>query len=84
MLDVSVDGWDAGDTYTFHVHDCAAGFEEFAGFAGTCGETWIGDFFVFDDEILEHAFAGGDFVEGVEVNVAVVFDVDWSTILLSC
>jgi len=65
LLDVTVDRGDPGHAYALHVHDCAACFEEFAGFAGAGGETGVGDFFVFDDEVLEHAFAGGEFVEGV-------------------
>lgn len=84
LLDVAVHRRDLGHADSLHVHDCAACFEEFTGFAGAGRETWVCDFFVFDDEVLEHAFAGGEFVEGVEVDVAVLFDVDWAAVLVGC
>jgi len=83
LLDVAVDAGYACYAHTLHVHDGAACFEEFAGLAGAGGESGVGDFLVFDDEVGEHAFGGGDFVHGVQVDVAVLFDVDWAAILRS-
>ena len=81
LLDVAVDGGDFGDADAFEVHDCAAGFEEFAGFAGAGGEAGVGELFVLVYEVLEHAFRGGDFVHGVEVDAAQLLDIDGSTVL---
>ena len=81
LLDVAVDGGDFGDADAFEVHDRAAGFEQFTGFAGAGGEAGVGELFVLVYEVLEHAFRGGDFVHGVEIDAAQLLDVDGSTVL---
>lgn len=81
LFDVAVDGTHAADTNTFEVHDGAAGFEQAAGFAGTGGEAGVGDFFVFNHQVLEHAFCSRDFVHGCQVDLAELFDVDWAAVL---
>jgi hypothetical protein len=55
-FDVSVDAGDLAYPDAFHVHDGAARLEEFACFAATGREAGVGDFFVLDHEVLEHAF----------------------------
>ncbi len=82
LLDVAVHGADAAEADAFQVHDGAAGLEQGAGFAGTCGQARVGDLFVFDDEVLQHAFGRRDLVHGVEVDFAELFDVDGSAVLV--
>lgn len=82
LLDISVDRRHAADADPLHIHDSAAGFQQLAGFPGAGGETGVGDFFVFNNEILQHAVGGRDFVHGVEIDFAVVFYINRSTILL--
>lgn len=81
LLDVGVDGGDFGDANSFHVHDRAAGLEEVTGFARAGGQTGIGHLLVFDGEIVKHAFGGGDFVHGSQVDFAHLLNVYGSTIL---
>jgi len=80
-LEVTVDTWDRSQAYSFSVHDCAASLEEVAGFSTAGGETGVGEFLVFDCEVLEHAVIGGYCGELCEVDFAELFDVDWSTVL---
>ncbi len=82
LLDVAVHGADAAEADAFQVHDGAAGLEQGAGFAGAGGQARVGDLFVFDDEVLQHAFGRRDLVHGVEVDFAELFDIDWSAVLV--
>ncbi len=81
LLDVAVDGTDFADAHALEVHDRAAGFEQGAGFARAAGEAGVGDFFVFHDQVLQHAFGRRDFVHGGQIDLAELFDVDGSSVL---
>lgn len=81
LTNVSVHGGDVGDPDTLQVHDCAAGFHQAVGLARTGGQAGVRQLFVFADQVLQHSFAGGDLVHGVEVDLAQFFDVDGSAIL---
>jgi len=81
LLDVVVDGGGLAEADAFKVHDCAAGFQEGVCAAGAGGQAGVGDFFVLDHEVGEHAFGGGDFVHGGEVDFAELFDVERAAVL---
>lgn len=81
LLDVSVDGGNAGDSDTLEIHDCAAGLEELAGLAGACGQTGVGQLLVLGDQVLQHTVGGGDVVHLVQVDLAQLLDVDGAAIL---
>ena len=81
FLDVAVNGANVGQTDALEVHDGARGFEEVTGHAGAGGEARVGDLFVFNDKVLEHAFFRGDFVHGGQVDLAELFDVEGAAVL---
>lgn len=83
LTDVAVDGGDAGNTDTLHIHDCAAGLEELAGLARAGGETGVGHLLILGDEVLQHTLAGGDLVHLVEVDLAQLLNVKGTAILVS-
>lgn len=64
LVDVGVDLGNMGDGDVFEVDDRVVGFEEVIGFVGVGGEMGVGDVFVFDGEVVEYMFVGGDFVYG--------------------
>lgn len=84
LTDVGVDGGDLGDGDTLEIHDGAAGLKEAAGLAGTGGQTGVGDQFVLDGKVLQHALGGGDLVHGSQVDATKGLDVDGATILCAC
>lgn len=81
LLDVAVNGRDAGDTDALQVHDGAASLEQLTSLAGAGGQTGVGKLLILGHEVLEHALAGGDLVHGIEVNLAQLLDVDRTAIL---
>ena len=81
LTNVSVDGGNAGDPDALQVHDCAAGLHQTAGLSRTGGQAGVRQLLVFADQVLQHAFASGDLVHGVEVDLAQLFDVDGTAIL---
>jgi hypothetical protein len=83
LLNVAVDRGDLGETNALKIHDGTAGLEKRTGLARTSWETWVGELLIFDGKVLEHALRGGDFVHGVQVDVAELLDVDWTSILKS-
>lgn len=82
LLDVSVDGGNAGDTNALEIHNCAAGLEQLAGLARACGQTGVGQLLVFGNQVLQHTVGSGDFVHLVQVDLAELLDVDGAAILL--
>lgn len=82
LLDVAVHRRHPAQPDAFQVHDRAACLEQRAGFPRTCGQARVRHFFVLHDEILQHAFGCRDLVHGGEVDLAELFDVDWSAVLL--
>lgn len=84
LTDVGVDGGDLGDGDTLEIHNGAAGLEEAASLAGTGGQTGVGDQFVLDSEVLQHALGGGDLVHGCQVDATKGLDVDGAAILCTC
>ena len=81
MLDITINGGDFADPHTLEIHYCAASFEELTGLARTSWKARVGELLILDGEVLEHAFGGRDFVHSGEIDVAQLFDIDWSPIL---
>jgi hypothetical protein len=81
LLDIAINGGDFADSHALEIHYCAASFEELAGLARTGWKARVGELLILDGEVLEHSFGGRDFVHSGEIDVAQLFDVDWSAIL---
>lgn len=81
LLQVSVHGGDAGDPDALQVHDGAAGLHQTVGLSRAGGQTRVRQLLVFTHQVLQHAFASGDLVHGVEIDLAQFLDVDGSAIL---
>lgn len=81
LLDVIVHRADFRNANAFQIHDRTARFEERSRFARTGRETWVSQFFVFDNQVLQHAFGGCDLIHRGKIDLAQLFDVYRSPIL---
>jgi hypothetical protein len=80
-LQIAVDGGGLGNTDALEVHDCARSLEQVARLAGACGQTRVGHLLVLADEVLDHTLLAGDLLEGGEVDLAELLDVEGAAIL---
>lgn len=80
-LQVAVHGGGLAQTNALEVHDRAASLEQVARFAGASRQTGVGDALVFDGQVGQHTFRGGDLVQCVDIDIAKLLNVDWSTVL---
>jgi hypothetical protein len=80
-LQVAVDGGGLGNADALEVHDCAGGLEQVARLAGTCRQTRVGHLLVLADEVLNHTLLAGDLLEGGEVDLAELLNVEGAAIL---
>ncbi|ROW07387.1 hypothetical protein VMCG_03873 [Cytospora schulzeri] len=83
LLQVAVDRGRLGQAHALEVHDGAARLEQVASLAGAGGQAGVGDALVLDGQVGQHALRGGDLVDGADVDVAELLDVDWSALLFA-
>lgn len=70
------------DSNSSNVHDGARGLKELVGLSGAGREAGVGKALVLDDEVLDQAFLGGDGLDGGEVNLSKLLNIDRTSILI--